>query len=112
MKSKLIILLLISLVNDSSSSVKFELEANPNQAEYKNLTLFLQEILSRIAPDYEIIYKDIYVTATPWFLDFKLKNCFIIAKEDIKTSSKPNNLKFSTSIGGNRQKTWFICPKN
>ena len=105
MKIKLTILLLISLVNNSSSSVKFELEANPNQAEYKNLTLFLEEILSKITPDYEIIYKDIYVTAKPWFIDSKLRNCLIIAKEDITTS-------FKTKIGGNRQKTWFICPKN
>ena len=101
MKIKLIILLLISLVNTSSSSIKFELEANPRDSG--NLILFLQEFLSKITPNYEIICKDIYVTATPWFLDSKLKSCFIIAKEDLKASSK---------IGGNKQKTWFICPKS
>ena len=78
MKIKLIILLLISLVNASYSSI------------------------SKLTHNYEIICKDIYVTATPWFLDNKLKSCFIIAKEDLKASSK---------IGGNKQKTWFICPK-
>ena len=101
MKFKLIILLLISLVNTSYSSIKFELETNPRDS--RNLALFLQEFLSKITPNYEIICKDIYVTATPWFLDSKLKNCFIIAKEDLKASSK---------IGGNKQKTWFICPKS
>lgn len=100
MKFKLIILLLISLINTSYSSIKFELVANPRDSG--NLILFLQEIFLKLMPDYEIICEDIYTTATPWFLDNKLKNCFIIAKEDIKTSSK---------IGGNKQKTWFICPK-
>lgn len=103
MKFKLIILLLISLVNASYSSIKFELEVNPYLKEPQNLTLFLQEIISKLKLNYEIICKDIYVTATPWFLDSKLKSCFIIAKEDLKASSK---------IGGNKQKTWFICPKS